>query len=160
MKCEAHPEVETNLKCGKCSKPICPRCLVETPVGSRCRQCARPTRLPTYTVSMPYYLRAAGVGLGMGIVAGIIWILVDAISLFYPDLLLGPAIGYSIGEVVSLSVNRKRSVGLAIIGGAAVLESFLLKTFLLSGGFFFGIFSLFGLAALGLGIFFAVRRLR
>ncbi|MDO8568935.1 MAG: hypothetical protein Q7R57_09535 [Dehalococcoidales bacterium] len=160
MKCEAHPDAETNLKCGKCGKLICPKCLVETPVGSRCRQCARPTRLPTYTVSLPYYLRAAGAGLVIGIIAGIIWILVDALSLFYIDLLLGPAIGYSIGEVVSLSVNRKRSTGLAIIGGAAVIESFLLKTFLLGGGFFFGLFSLFSLAAVALGIFFAVKRLR
>ena len=51
MKCAAHPDTETGLSCGRCDTPICPRCLVETPVGARCRKCANVRRLPTYSVS-------------------------------------------------------------------------------------------------------------
>ena len=41
MKCGNHTEAETSLKCGKCGKLICPKCMVQTPVGSRCKDCAR-----------------------------------------------------------------------------------------------------------------------
>ena len=73
MKCATHPEVDTNLSCGKCGKPICPKCMVQTPVGFRCRECADVRRLPTYELTPPQYLKAVGVGLGLAIVIGIIW---------------------------------------------------------------------------------------
>ena len=73
MRCATHPEVETNLRCGKCGKPICPKCLVQTPVGARCSDCARLHKLPTYHVSTQYYLRAMGSGLGMAIACGVAW---------------------------------------------------------------------------------------
>ncbi len=38
--CPRHQEVETNLRCGQCSVPICPRCMVYAPVGSKCPDCA------------------------------------------------------------------------------------------------------------------------
>lgn len=40
MRCALDPDTETNLTCGKCGQPICPKCLVQTPVGARCPQCA------------------------------------------------------------------------------------------------------------------------
>src|SRR3989304_4969303 len=33
MQCATHPGVETELRCATCGKPICPDCLVGTPVG-------------------------------------------------------------------------------------------------------------------------------
>ena len=57
MKCAAHPDIETNLRCGKCGTPVCPKCMVPGPVGVRCPQCARATKLPTFKVSGRYYLR-------------------------------------------------------------------------------------------------------
>ena len=157
MKCATHLGVETNLRCGKCGKPICPRCMVQTPVGARCPDCARLYKLPTYRVSKKYYLRAIGTALGMAIACGIVWGLVaNLMPFFYLNLILAPAAGYAIGEVVSLSVNRKRGTGLAIVAGIAVVISYLVSLFL-PWGLSFG---LFGLLALALGIFFAVNRLR
>ena len=156
MKCATHPNVETNLRCGKCGKPICPKCLVQTPVGARCLDCARLYKLPTYRVSIQYYLRAVGTGLGMAIVCGIIWGVVGRWMPFYLNLLLAPGVGYAIGEVVSLSVNRKRGTGLAVVGGIAVTISYMFSI-LSPWGFSFG---LLDLVALALGIFVAVTRLR
>ena len=34
QRCSYHPEVETGLACGKCGTYICPRCMVQTPVGA------------------------------------------------------------------------------------------------------------------------------
>lgn len=163
MKCATHPDVETNLRCGKCGKPICPRCLVQTPVGARCPDCAKLYKLPTYRVSTKYYLRAAGTALGMAVVCGVMWGVVGGLlPFFYFNLLLGPAVGYAIGEVVSLSVNRKRGRGLATIAGIAVAVSYLVTIFLpFLGGLPFGLFHIvLDLVALALGIFVAVTRLR
>ena len=164
MKCAYHPEVETNLRCGKCGKPICPKCLVQTPVGARCPDCAKLYKLPTYRVSTKYYLRAAGTALGMAVVCGVIWGVVGGLlPFFYFNLLLGPGVGYAIGEVVSLSVNRKRGRGLATVAGIAVAISYLVSIFLpfLPWGFHFGLLRIvLDLVALALGVFVAVTRLR
>jgi len=160
MRCAYHPNVETNLRCGKCGKPICPKCMVQTPVGARCPDCAKLYKLPTYRVSAKYYLRAAGTALGMAIVCGIAWGVIEwVIPFFSLNLLLAPGAGYAIGEVVSLSVNRKRGTGLAVVGGIAVAISYFI-TFPF-GGFPFSLFNvLYHLLALALGIFVAVTRLR
>ena len=157
MRCATHHDVETNLRCGKCGKPICPKCLVQTPVGARCPECARLYKLPTYHVSTRYYLRATGAGLGMALVAGVVWGTLEALlPFFFLNLFLGAGVGYAIGEVVSLSVNRKRGTALAIVAGLAVVASYLVSI-LLPWGFGFG---LFDLLALAVGIFVAVTRLR
>lgn len=161
MKCAAHPEIETNLRCSKCGKPICPRCLVQTPVGARCRDCARLSKPPTYRISAQYYLRAAGTALGMAVVCGLVWGIISyLVPFFYLNLLLGPGAGYAIGETVSLAVNRKRGIWLAVVAGMAMVVSYLVRIFL-PWGFFFGPFRLLlDLLALALGIFVAVNRLR
>ena len=164
MKCAFHPDVETNLRCGKCGKPICPKCLVQTLVGARCPDCAKLYKLPTYQVSATYFLRAIGTGAGMAIVGGVIWGVVRGlVPFFYLNFLLAPAVGYAIGEVISLSVNRKRGAILAIIAGVAVALSYMVSI-LSPWGFSINLVSIMHLildiVALGLGIFVAVNRLR
>ena len=155
MKCATHPKIETNLKCGKCGKAICPKCLVQTPVGARCPDCAKLYKLPTYRVSGKYYLRAIGAMIGMAIACGVIWwVIMRMVPFFYLSLFLAAGVGYAIGEVVSLSVNRKRGIGLAIVAGFGVIISYLV-TIILPGGSFFAL----DLLALALGIFIAVTRL-
>lgn len=39
--CGRHPKVVTRLRCGRCETPICPKCMVYTPAGARCRDCSR-----------------------------------------------------------------------------------------------------------------------
>jgi hypothetical protein len=170
MKCAYHPNVETNLRCGKCDKPICPKCLVQTPVGARCRDCAGLDKLPTFRVSTRYYLIAAGTALGMAIAGGAVWGLIEwLMPVFSLNLMLAPAAGYAIGEVTSRAVNRKRGTGLAVVGGIAAALSYifsLLAISLLADISFyralpFGIFSVvYNIIAVALGIFIAVGRLR
>ena len=138
--------------------------MVQTPVGARCLECTKLHKLPTFRVSTQYYLRAIGTGLVMAIVCGTVWGVIEWIIPFFSfNLLLGPGVGYAIGEVISLSVNRKRGTRLAIIAGIAVAISYFI-TFLFPGGFPFIPFNLLrsalSLIALALGIFVAVTRLR
>lgn len=39
--CFRHPKVATNLRCGRCERPICTRCAVMGPNGVRCPECAK-----------------------------------------------------------------------------------------------------------------------
>lgn len=163
MQCAEHPKVETNLTCGKCEKPICPKCMVQTAVGIRCKQCANLKSLPTYQMTTSYYLRAVGAGIGMCIICGLAW---WAVYLFLPfffilRFFIAAGVGYAIGEVVSISVNRKRGIGLAIIGGISAALSFVIANVLLIPLALNNPFSIiFGLLVFAVTIVMAVIRLR
>jgi hypothetical protein len=158
MKCTYHPNVETSLSCSKCGKPICPKCMIQTPVGARCPDCARLYKLPTYQISTQYYLRAIGVGLGLAIGFGLLWgVIANLVYLLYLGFLLAAGFGYAIGELISLSVNRKRGVKLAIIAGISVGVSYIISLLPYPLLFFL---NPFGLLALALGIYIAVTRVR
>lgn len=164
MRCATHPGVETGLRCSKCDKPICPRCMVSTPVGARCPQCARVNKLPTFQVPAKYMFRAIGSGLGIAIVSGVIWGVVSSVlpGLLF-NLLLAAGVGYAIGEGISIAANRKRGTRLAIIATFAVLLSYLVSV-LPPWGSLFSLFSLmsfiFGLVSIAVAIFVATGRLR
>ena len=164
MRCATHPNVDTSLTCSKCGKPICPKCLMETAVGFRCRDCARLQRLPTYRISIRHYLIATGTGFGVGVGAGILWGLIGVIlPFFYLNLLLAAGVGYGISQVIGISVNRKRSTGLAIIAGCAVVLSYFVSVALPFGRLFplFNIlYLMLDLASIAIGVFVAVTRLR
>jgi hypothetical protein len=157
MYCKRHPRIETNLSCGKCEEPICPKCLVQTPVGARCPSCARLSRVPTYRISSLYYLRAAGAGIGIAVGCGIGWGFIQQFLFSgYFSLLIAGAAGYAIGEVISLSVNRKSGNGLALIGGLAVILSYVISTFTFWGWHF----NLIDILSVAIGVFVSVTRLR
>jgi hypothetical protein len=164
VRCARHPDVETNLRCGKCGTPICPRCMVQTPVGARCPDCARLYKLPTYHVSTVYFLRAAGTALGMAVGVGLVWgvleIFLRVFFFGFFSLILAAGVGYAIGEVVSLSVNRKRGPWLAVVGSVAVVISYLVNIFTFGSFPFSPLGIIFDLIGLAIGIYMAVNRLR
>ena len=164
MRCATHPDVETNLRCGKCGQPICPKCLVQTPVGARCRDCARLQKLPTFHVTTSYYLRAIVAAVGMAFACGAVWWAIRTVmGVPYFNFLLAAGFGYAIGEVIGLSVNRKRGRGVAIVAGTSVVISYVISIFPPWGlGFLW--FSIPGLVvnllAVALGVWVAITRVR
>jgi hypothetical protein len=163
MQCANHPDVETNLRCGKCGKPICPACVVQTPVGIRCRECANLKRLPIYEVSARHYLIATGVGLGIGLATGYVWALMwQLIPFLLLNFLIAAGVGYTIGESISRSVNRKRSIGLQVIAGLSMLLSYLIANVALFHALAvpISLSFVYDLLALALGVFLAIRPLR
>ena len=164
--CAVHPQVETNLRCGKCGKPICPKCMVQTPVGARCAECAHLRRSPIYEVSSGQYLVAMGVAWGLGAMLGLAWAFLRFVPFFfYLNFLVSLGIGYAIGELTGLAVNRKRGLGLQLIGGVGVIISFIVAQirFLPGGVFFLSLMTVinpWNWLVLGLGIYVAVARLR
>ncbi len=160
MKCAVHPDTETSLSCSKCGQPICPKCLIQTPVGARCPKCANVRKLPVYEVSATSYLKAIGAGLGTGAALGAIWPFIPFGGFF--SFLIALGIGYSIGEVISLSVNRKQGRGLQVIAGISMVASYVVRGVIDAphAGPVDMFLSVYGLIALAIGIFVAVGRLR
>jgi len=160
MRCALHPNTETNLMCGKCGQPICPKCLVQTPVGARCPECAAMKRLPVYNVTGIFYARAIAAGLLTASALGALWPFIPFGGFFY--LIIAIGIGYAIGEVVSLSANRKRGRGLQAIAGLSMVVSYVIRSLLDTPlpNFMDSFLNVYGLIALVLGIIVAVSRLR
>ncbi|MDI6857015.1 MAG: hypothetical protein QME71_01700 [Dehalococcoidia bacterium] len=162
VRCATHPDVETELRCGRCGKPICPRCMVYTPVGARCRDCARPTRLPTYRISAGYIVRGALAAAAAAAATGGLWAALlsrrgDAYGFLV--LFLGIGIGYAVGEAVSWATNRKRGAVLQVIAAAGVVLAYLVRN-LIEGYGLLPQDDLYGYVLVGLGIVVAVGRLR
>lgn len=164
MQCATHPNVETELGCSRCGKGICPKCLVYTPVGTRCRECANVRRIPTYNMSVDTFARAAGGALAGGAVIGLAWGVFNPLTYFFFGVIVGLAVGYGVGEIVSLFTNRKAGPPLQAIAVAGVAIAYLARVlFLFSAGDW--IFEdlrtdLAGLIAVAIAAFTAAGRLR
>ncbi len=124
MQCATHPQVETYTRCSKCEKAICYRCLVETPVGHRCRDCAQMRKLPAFTLTPLQAMQAVGAAVGLSFGAGIAWALIDRIGFLFLLVVGAVGIGYVISEGVSIAANRKRTPALSVIAGISALVSF------------------------------------
>ena len=154
--CDWHPSVETGLSCSQCGRNFCTQCLIQASVGIRCPECGKATKMPTLDVQPIYYAKAVGVGVGVAIGGGILWIMFNAIFGSFGILSSIPvlAVGYAAGELISRSVNAKRSKGLAYIAAGAVVGAFIIA--LPSApqvGFF-------GLIVLAISIYTAVQRVK
>ena len=152
--CARHGDTETNLRCSRCETLICPRCLVHSPVGMRCPECAGETKLPTFDVPWPVLATAIGVGLALSIAGGVVLGLLSrffSLGLIESFLVLG--MGYLIGEGISVVVNRKRGRSLKYVAAGGVLVSFAI---LLVAGT--GQMNLFDILALAVAVYVATSR--
>ena len=158
MTCHWHPAVSTGLSCSQCQRPICTDCLVQAPVGIRCRECGRPVPLPTFDVRPANYAKALVAAGVIGVLGVILWLTL----LFFTGTRLiamvatPVVVGYAAGEIISRVVNLKRSKGLMYIAGATVVLSSMVAM-ILTGGL---VLSLWGILALILGVLIAIARVR
>ncbi|MGE0598485.1 MAG: J domain-containing protein [Dehalococcoidia bacterium] len=161
VRCARDPEVETALRCSRCDTPICPKCMVMTPVGARCRDCARIARSPVYTVTGASLARAVGAAVVGGTGMGLIWgfasqnIVGVQYGGIFMSLILGVALGYAFTRIMELATNRKRGpvvVGCAM-GGIAMATG--IQVIMVGGTVFIG-----SIIAAGVGLYFAYQNLR
>lgn len=156
--CPRDPEVQTALRCSRCETPICPKCMVQTPVGARCKACARVARSPVYAVTPGTMVRAGLAAVVGGAVMGFIWGLVArqlAFSLgIFSMLFLGIALGWVFTRMMEFATSRKRG---------PVVAGFAMGGIALAWGLQFLIvpnLAVFGLLAAGLGIYMCYQNLR
>ena len=72
LSCARH-HTPTHLTCAQCGKPSCPKCLVWTEVGQKCRTCVYPKGDPARRrMSQPMFLALLAAGLVLALVAGLV----------------------------------------------------------------------------------------
>ena len=157
--CAEHEERPTNIRCSRCEKPVCPECMVQAPVGIRCREHGQPTKLPTYDVSTGFIVRGVAAGVGIGVLGGLILGLAGALTnLFfipYAFTLTMVGLGYLVGEGISRATNRKRGQPLIVAAVVGVVLAFVVVVA------FTGLqLNLFDLIALAIALFLAIQRVR
>ncbi len=125
MNCEKHPGIETNITCAECDRPICPKCMVYTPVGVKCAECARQRGRSVGGPRPIYYARAAVAGLSSAVIGGVL--LFETVRLFrFGGFIFVMGLGLVIGEVVSRGAGRNTSVGLQVIAASSAALAFLI----------------------------------
>ncbi|WP_123580563.1 B-box zinc finger protein [Abditibacterium utsteinense] len=111
--CARHKNVQTRLRCGRCEKPICPKCTVMAPTGARCRECVSNRDAHIYQVAPRHLALAFGastlvgaLGIFLTSIAGAFWLWV---------LLYAPAIGPLLGRLITKITGGKRGPKVAFV---------------------------------------------
>jgi hypothetical protein len=114
--CANHPTRETNLRCNRCEKPICPNCALLTPTGYRCKDCVRSHQKIFETAQWWDYPLAFCIAVGLSFVGSLVVSLVGFFTLF-----VAPIVGVVIAEAVRLVIKRRRGRRLFQLTAAAVV---------------------------------------
>ena len=116
--CVRHAKRPTLIACGRCERPFCPECLVYTPAGQRCYECAGVRRTAAQRAVAGAALRALGIvaiGAAIGSAFGFLGALVAA------------AVGGSMaGQQLSPSVNRRSRRWMYLLSAAVLLAGALI----------------------------------
>lgn len=116
--CVNHPNTETLLKCNRCGRPVCLKCVERTPVGYRCRDCLNIQQAGYYTATPVDYVIALVVGLAISAVGGAIAVV---ISFFLFQIFFAPFAGGIIAEVIRYAIQKHRARYLWVVACATVL---------------------------------------
>ncbi len=114
--CPRHPKEVTALRCASCGVPICPKCLVQTPVGMKCRDCGTQRGSAVFRASLGNIACALAIGLLFGAVAGWGLAFLGLYALF-----LAVAYGTFAGEMILRASNRKRGMRIELIASASLV---------------------------------------
>jgi len=111
--CANHPKETTYVRCARCDTPICVRCMVDTPVGKKCRACSH-SRSPLAESSPRQALTAFLVAAVVAVPAR--WML---LQIHIP--LLAFIYGWLVGEAALWAGQRRRSRAMQVAAGLAAL---------------------------------------
>lgn len=117
MRCARHPKVETRISCSSCGKPICPDCIVYTPVGGKCEACARQPAAAMVRLKPDRLVMMIAVGVAASAVAAVVFLMLAGLASFLM-LFLAFGLGHAVGEAVSWASGRYRDRPVAIWAAA------------------------------------------
>ena len=123
--CANHPDTETTLRCNRCGKPVCVKCVELTEVGYRCKECIRAQQNVFFTAETKDYFILAIVSFVLAALATpIIELLLGMLGLFFGVILavfLGPAVGGAAATIIRRSVGRRRGRYMGAVGVVAII---------------------------------------
>ena len=162
--CVNHPDTETLLRCNRCGRPVCTRCVKLTDVGYRCRDCINTQQKAYFNAETLDYPIAFGVGfIVCAIAAPILGILLASLGFFswIIAILAGSAAGGFLAEIIRRAIGRRRGRYLWAVAFAGILLGVLIGNLvvLFMRGYF-PLFSIANLLFLGLALSTTYYRLR
>ena len=116
--CARHSNTQTRLRCGRCEKPICPKCTNMGPVGARCRDCLSNRDSHLYRASAPQLALAAVAAIGVGAAGAVLFGLLGSFWLW--AIFLAPTLGPLLGNLVTRITRGKRGPLVAGVTGASL----------------------------------------
>ena len=136
--CANHPETETTLRCNRCGKPVCVKCVELTDVGYRCKDCIREQQDVFFNAETRDYFVVAIVSFVLAAIAApVIEALLGILGLFFGIILavvLGPMVGGVAATIIRKSVGRRRGRYMGIVAVVAIILGMLLG--IIVAGFF------------------------
>jgi MFS family permease len=169
--CLRHPEVASNLRCGRCGDLICPQCMVQSPVGARCPECSSIGEAPIFRSTSMEMARtiglavigAIGFGIAFALLAWVLWQL--PFNFKIGSVAVGMVIaatGMPIGEFIRRAGKYKLDKRLRIVAALTVMSSWIVgqvvANFLnLPITLFTNIIAVIGL---GIGVYIAMNRVK
>ena len=114
--CHYHPNRKTTLRCNRCSKAICTRCAIKTPVGYRCKECVKEQQAGFYSAQWLDYMLAAVVALPLAVIAAYIIPSIGWLTIF-----VAPFAGMAIAEAVRFVTRRRRGRWMALLVAACIV---------------------------------------
>jgi len=169
--CLRHPDVASNLRCGRCGDLICPQCMVQSPVGARCPDCASIGQSAIFRSTPVEFATVIALSAGGAVLFGIAYAIIIWILWQLP-------LGFQIGNVATAVITaiagapvgafvlragkykldaRLRLVAAITMFGAWVIGFSIATGFGVWSGLFLNIVAYIGLGA---GIYVAMNRVR
>ena len=156
MECPRDAGVQTALRCQRCETPICPKCLVQSPVGAKCKACARVMKSPIYSLKPVQFIRSAIAALVGGVVTGLIWAAVLVPFTFgFLAIFVGAGLGYLFTRLLEWASGRKRGPVMVSLAAAGILIAWGVTVPFVG----FDV-ARYGLIAAALGVYFSYQNLR
>jgi len=117
--CKNHPGVLTAVSCGKCGAYICPKCMIFTPVGVRCRPCAQLRPAPQNDVAPTGLVKASLIALSISFVG---WLFL--LNVPFIGWILSIFLGLFIGDMASRAAKRRVNRQLQVSVAAGIVVAF------------------------------------
>lgn len=114
--CTNHPETETLLRCNKCGRPMCMKCVQRTPVGYRCKECLGQQRAGYYTATTLDYIIASIIATVLGAIGGFG---MSLIGFWLIAIFVGPIAGGIVSEAIRRVISKRRGRYLAPVSCVA-----------------------------------------
>ena len=164
--------IETNIACARCDDPICPQCLVYTPVGNKCRACSDIGGPEMFKVSQSDLIRGAVLGtIGAAAIgaaaSGLAWALWRIpmfeglpVTVWWIVVIALNFIGaFGSGYILRYIVGDKYANNLRILAATLGLVFFIVELIVTSSlGIVILVLNMPGLVGFAIGAFYAMNR--
>lgn len=130
--CQVHPDVQTGLRCNNCTRLMCAKCAVHTPVGYRCQQCTRQLEDKFFNADTSYYVILFAVCAVGGAIGAFI---ANLIGFFLFVFFIAAAAGGVTSEAATRFVKGKRGRYAGQVAAAGVVAGAMILAALYAGYF-------------------------